>query len=289
MNFKQVSNTNRTAVYDITVTQKDLTKRYADALKALAAETEVEGFRKGKASTDLVEKQVGKERIYDKLIQDLLPEVYKEILEKDKLEPVIAPKVELKSAKEGEDWTLSMSIALQPKVALPDYKKIAKNVRGNAKKDDIWIPGKGNPTKEDKEQVEKREKYINELLKALLDQTKIEMSDIIIEQEINQRLTRLVDDVRKIGLTIDAYFESRGTSQEKVKEDFRKEILDTYKLEYALNEIGDAEKITIEKEEIDKLISGMPDEASRKEAQQNVYVYSMMLRKQKILDFLGNL
>jgi trigger factor len=293
MTIKQTSNKNQTLVYDITVPTKDIDSRYQAALKELAQEVHVEGFRKGKAPLDLAEKALGKEKIYDKMIQTLLPEAYKQILEQDKIQPVIAPRVELKKAKEGEDWVLTMSIALKPLVTIPDYKKIAGGIRSQVKKDDIWIPGKEEdpaaPSADGKEAVEKREKYLNQFLKALLDKTKIELSELIVEQEINQRLARLLDDVRKIGLTIDAYFESRNTSQEKVKDEFKQDILNTYKLEYALNEIGDKESITIEKEEVDKLLASLPDEKAREEARQNVYVYSTMMRKQKILDFLASL
>ncbi len=292
MNIKQTSNKNQTVVFSITVKNDDIKKRYTKALNELVKTADVEGFRKGKAPKDLAEKALGKERIYDKLIQDLLPEAYKEILDNNDIKPVIAPKVQLKEAKEGEDWVLEMSIALEPKVSVPDYKKLAKDVKGSLKKDDIWVPGKGDPSKPeelDKEAFEKKEKYLNSLLEKLLEKTTIELSDIIIEQEINQRLARLVDDVRKIGLSIDEYFKSRNTDQEKVKDEFKKDILSTYKLEYALNEIGDKEGITVEKEEINKLVESMPDEESRKQALENAYAYGMMMRKQKILDFLGSL
>ena len=292
MKYTKAPQKNRTEVFEVVIPVKDIKANYKKALAELKKDAKVEGFRKGKASAELVEKSLGKERIYDEMIQQLLPEIYKDIITKEKLEPVIAPKVELVEAKEGKDWKIKMSVALQPKVTVPDYKKIVKDVRADMKKDDIWVPGKGDPTKDeelDKEAMEKRDKHLNEVLKKLLDKTKIEISDIILEQEINQRLTRLLDDIRKIGLSMEGYLESRNTTQEKIKADFREDILNTYKLEFALSEIGDKEKITVEQKEIDDLIEGMPDEESKKQAKQNAYAYGMMLRKQKILDFLGSL
>ncbi len=287
MKFTKTSDANRTLVFDITIPQEDITKRYAQALTTYAKKAKIEGFREGKAPVALVEKNTGKEVIYDQLIQTLLPDAYKALLEAEKFQPVISPKVDLKHAKEGEDWILTMTIALAPQVKIPDYKKIVKKVRGNAKKDEIWVPGKDDTA--DKGAVEKREKFLNDVLKELLEQTDIELSDLIIDEEINQRLARLIDDIRRIGLTIESYLESRKTTQDELREEFKKDIINTYKLEYALNGIGDDEKITIENAEIETMIESMPDEASKKEARQNAYVYGMMLRKQKILDFLGNL
>ncbi len=287
MKFKKTSDANRTLVFDITIPADDIAKRYTTALTHHAKKAKIEGFREGKAPLALVEKNTSREAIYDQLIQTLLPDAYKALLEAEKFHPVISPKVDLKHAKEGEDWILTMSIALAPTVKVPDYKKIVKNVRGSVKKEDIWVPGKDDSA--DKSAVEKREKFLNDVLKMLLDKTEIELSDLIVDEEISQRLARLVDDIRRIGLTIESYLESRKTTQDELREEFKKDIMNTYKLEYALNEIGDTEKITIENAEIDEMIESMPDEASKKEARENAYVYGMMLRKQKILDFLGGL
>lgn len=287
MNITKLSDTNRTAIYEAVIPFTDIQTRYTTALKKLAETTAVEGFRKGKAPVDIVEKTTSKERIYDQLLQDLIPEIYNKAVEMDKLRPFIQPRIELKRAVENEDWIIQIHIALEPVVKLPDYKKIISDVRGESKKDDIWVPGKDE--KADAEAVEKREKFLNAVLQKLIDTTEIELSQLILDEEVNNRLAKLVDDVRKIGLTIDAYLQSRQTTQDQVKEEFVHDILNTYKLEYALNEIGDKENITVDKAELDKLFENMPKDADRKEAEKNAYVYSMMLRKQKIIDFLGGL
>lgn len=292
MNIKKLPEKNRTAIYEVTIPTKDIDTRYKASLQDLAKTANVEGFRKGKAPADMAEKALGKDRIFDHMIQVLLPDIYKKVLEQDKLEPVISPKIELQQAKEGEDWVIVMSIALQPTVKVPDYNKIAADVRSEAKKDEIWVPGKDEKadTKlSDKEIMERKEKMLNNILQKIIDKTTIELSDIIVEQEVNNRLARLVDDVRNIGLTIDAYFQSRNTTQEQVKDEFKKDIESTYKLEYALNEIGDKENITVEDKEIQKMLKDIPDGPEKADAQKNAYVYAMMMRKQKILDFLSAL
>lgn len=287
MNITQTSLKNQTAVYDATIPASDIATRYSTALAVIAKQTDVTGFRKGKAPVELVEKTVGKEAIYDKLIQTLLPDVYKAILEKDSLRPLVSPKVDLKSAKEGEDWVLTMTIALAPKVKIPDYTKIVAKVRGATKAADIWVPGKEE--QETQDDIAKKEAFLNAVLKEIIDSTDLEISDLIIEEEVNHRLSRLVDDIRRLGLTIETYLESRQSSKEQLQDDFKKDIMTTYKLEYALNEIGEKENITIEQAEVQSMIDNLPDEASRKEAQANMNVYGMMLRKQKILEFLGSL
>ena len=122
-----------------------------------------------------------------------------------------------------------------------------------------------------------------------MDGTKIEMPQMLIDEEVEIRLSRLVDDVRKIGLTIEAYLQSRNTTQEKLHEELVQDIMNTYKLEYGLNQIGDKENITVDKAEVDTLLDGIKEPEERKKAEQNAHVYTMMLRKQKIIDFLSGL
>ena len=75
----------------------------------------------------------------------------------------------------------------------------------------------------------------------------------------------------------------------KLQEELVQDIMNTYKLEYALNQIGDAENISVEKSDVDALLKGIKDPQERAKAEQNSYVYTMMLRKQKIIDFLSGL
>ena len=83
--------------------------------------------------------------------------------------------------------------------------------------------------------------------------------------------------------------QSRNTTQEKLHEELVQDIMNTYKLEYGLNQIGDKENITVDKAEVDTLLDGIKEPEERKKAEQNAHVYTMMLRKQKIIDFLSGL
>jgi len=98
-------------------------------MKSLSADTKVEGFRKGKAPADLVNKKLRQEKIYDELIRKLLPDIYEHIIKTEKLEPAISPKVELKKALEKEDWLIEFTVALKPHVTIPEYKKIVTEVK----------------------------------------------------------------------------------------------------------------------------------------------------------------
>ena len=127
------------------------------------------------------------------------------------------------------------------------------------------------------------------MLTALLNEAKIEVSDLVIEEEINHRLTHLFDEIQKIGLTTENYLKSKNLTMESLKAQFKMETEDTYKLEFILAEIADKENLKVEQADLDKLFVNIKNEKERKMAVQNSYYYATILRKQKTLDYLISL
>jgi trigger factor len=276
----------KTAEILLTIPKVDIEKERVSVFEKLQKELSIEGFRKGKVPKDLAEKHINKETMYQELLKSLLSRIYEEIIKKENLQPITSPKIELTKAKEGDDWEIKITLAEKPIIELGDYKETIKKLKLNQKKDEIWVPGKKQEKKNQQSEAEARQKYLNTVLARLLNEAKFELSDLILEEELDKRLTQLVDDVRKIGLTVESYLKSKNLTIDQLKLRFRKEIEDTYKLEFTLMEIADKERISVEKEDIDKLLSGISNEKERKVAEQNAYYYASILRKQKTLDFL---
>lgn len=278
----------------IDVPKSDIKKEEDEAFSRLQSQLTVEGFRQGKAPKDIAEKHITKDSLYQELAQKLISRIYQEVIGKENLKPIISPKVDLVKAKENEDWQIKITLAEKPVVELGDYKKVVKEVKSLAEKSNIWVPGKDNPLRQPadggaKKPEEDKSKLLNEVLTALLKETKLEISDLVVDEEINHRLTHLVDEIQKIGLTTENYLKSKNLTIESLKAQFRKETEDTYKLEFALAEIADKENIKIEKADLDKLFLNIKDEKERKKAEQNSYYYATILRKQKTLDYLISL
>ncbi|MBI5127146.1 hypothetical protein HZA76_01685 [Candidatus Roizmanbacteria bacterium] len=274
-----------TVEINLTIPTADILKEKNEAFLRLQKELTVEGFRKGKVPVPIAQKHLSNDAIYQELMRILLPKIYEEILKKESLRPIMNPKIELIKAKENEDWEIKISLAEKPTVDLKEYKKAVKEVKAKSKKDDIWVPGKDKSPGEKNPEAEKS-KLLNPILEAILKEVKVEVSDLILEEELSHRLARLVDDVEKIGLTTDAYLKSKNLTMDQLKTGFRREIEDTYKLEFLLSEIADKENIKVEKEDLDKLLLNIKDEKERKIAGENSYYYASIIRKQKTLDFL---
>lgn len=284
--YKKEKLPKNTTSFVVDIPKEDIKNEEAAAFTRLQNELTVEGFRKGKAPKNIAEKHISKDDLYQELAQKMISRIYQEIITKEKIQPIISPKVDLESAKENESWKIKITIAEKPIVSLGDYKKAVKEAKAKAKAADIWVPGKD---KEAKKPEDDKSKLLNDVLTALLNETKLEISDLVIDEEINHRLTHLIDEIQKIGLTTENYLKSKNLTMDSLKAQFRKETEDTYKLEFALSEVADQEKIQIEKAELDKLFVNIKDEKDRKQAEQNSYYYATILRKQKTLDYLISL
>ena len=285
-NYKKQKLPKNTTQLVVDVPKADIKKEEEDAFVRLQQKLTVEGFRQGKVPKTIAEKHIHKDDLYQELAQKMISRIYQELLAKEGLRPIISPKVDLVKAKEGEDWQIKITVAEKPTITLGDYKKVIKEVKSKVQKSNIWVPGKD---KQEKKPDEDKNKLLNEVLTALLNEAKIEVSDLVIEEEINHRLTHLIDEIQKIGLTTENYLKSKNLTMDSLKEQFRKETEDTYKLEFILAEIADKENLKVEQVDLDKLFVNIKDEKERNMAKQNSYYYATILRKQKTLDYLISL
>jgi FKBP-type peptidyl-prolyl cis-trans isomerase (trigger factor) len=266
----------------ITLKKEELKKAYDEAIKQIASEIKIDGFRKGKAPKSIVEKNTDKDKIYQEALQKILPKAYLDKIKQHKLKPIINPKFQITSAKEGSDWKVTATAAKKPEVDLSNYKEKIKEINAKGK---IWTPGKekqlDKDSKGDQQDVRKqKEEQIQKILDALLSVIKIEIPAIITEQELNRRMSGLFDQLQNMGLTPQAYAESKGTTIEDIRNNIKKQIEDNYKIEFALEEIAEKEGIKVEKEELDKISKGQPVDQ---------HYLSHLLRQQKTIEYISNL
>lgn len=256
----------------ISIPWEDIQTEYNKAFAVVQKDTSIEGFRKGKAPKEVAEKHIKREDVYNSLLQTYVPAIYSEIVKKENLKPIISPRLDLKSANENKDWDLVIHVAQVPTVTLGKYKEAVK-----AAKKEVAKAGK------------QKQAEFQASLAATLTAAKVEVSDLIVEDELSGRLARIVDDVQKIGLTMEKYLESKKISKEDFNKQIKEEITETYKMEFVLQKIADDEKIQVGKEELEKMLAAVTDPKEKEAAQKNMYYYASLLRKQKTLDYISSL
>ena len=88
------------------------------------------------------------------------------------------------------------------------------------------------------------------LLDALIDQLDIPLPERIIEAEVEERRASLRDQLSRAGLTMEAYFESAGTTTAKLDEDFLADARRSVKTGFILDKVASQEDIKVSAEEL---------------------------------------
>lgn len=93
------------------------------AFKKLAANVQVDGFRKGKAPLNLVRGKIDPMKVMDEAINSLLPTLYSDLIREEKLEPVARPQVDVTKLSDTE-LEIKFVIVTAPEVKLGKYKDL---------------------------------------------------------------------------------------------------------------------------------------------------------------------
>lgn len=271
-----------TAELEIHIPWEEIKSTYEKILDRVVSETELPGFRKGKAPKDLVNKNLNKSKLYEEVVKEIIPKAYREEIQKHKLLPVIPPKVEVLKAKEEEEWTVKATLALKPKIDLKNYKEKIRELKKSKVK--IWTPGSG-----EKKDEESKKPSLDEIIKVLSSEATVELSDLLIEQEANRLLSDLIDQTQKLGLTVEQYLMAKGKTTESIRVEYATQAARNLAIEFVIAEIADQEKITVTQDDLDKLIDKAEKEEEKEKLRRDSYYLAHLIRQQKTLDFLGNL
>ncbi len=236
---------------------------------------ELPGFRKGMAPKDLVEKSLDLDHLREDILRKLLPETYLEALKEHKLNPILNPKLHVEKLEEGKDWVFTAFTAEAPVVELGKYKDEVKKVTAKSK---IVVPGK-----------EPVSVSFEEISTALLETAKLTLPKIIIEQEVDRLLSQTLDEVKKLGLTLDQYLASTGRNSETLRAEYALKAEKDVKIEFILQKVAQVEGIKVEEKEIDEAINQAQNEQEKQNLSSNRYLLSSIIRQQKTLDFLRSL
>ena len=123
---------------EIEIPAKDGLNAYNRAVKAYAQHVNIPGFRRGKAPRNIVERQVGKERIVAEALETLLPSAFQEVIRENNLEVLMQPKVEHYDFEVGKDVKVTATIELKPEVTLKVYKNMTVDVEEFKTPDDAF-------------------------------------------------------------------------------------------------------------------------------------------------------
>lgn len=113
---------------DITVPAKDAADAYNQAVKRISQYVNIDGFRKGKAPRQVVERHVGIERIKQEALEGLMPRVLSKAIDENKLDVITQPYITSYDYNVGEDLKVTAKVETRPEVTLGEYKNLEVKV-----------------------------------------------------------------------------------------------------------------------------------------------------------------
>ena len=266
---------NRTISLTITIPSAAVQTASKEVLEEMGKNITLPGFRKGNAPSKLVEEKIDKEMLKEEILKKLLPVYYTNAIKDHNLRPIINPKIHIEKLEESKDWQFVALTCEAPVIELNNYKDSVKKITAASK---IIIPGK--------EQVAPK---FEDIVKALLDNVTVTIPELIVETEVERLLSQTLDEIKRLGLTLDQYLSSTGRKPEDLKTEYRKRAENDLKLEFILQKVAEAEKITVEEKEIDEAVQKAKSDDERKNLETNRHLLANILRQQKTLDFIKNL
>ncbi|MEK7576991.1 MAG: trigger factor [Patescibacteria group bacterium] len=267
MNSTKTVSSDGTIELTFSIPWKTMEATYEVVIDDFVKNAELSGFRKGKAPRKMVEDSLNRNTVYEEAIKRLVPKYYADAIEEHKIKPILMPQIELKEAKENSDWVVSAKTCQRPIVEVCDYKKVLQELKANKDK---------KPT-------------LDDILTKVLSVTKATIPMILVEHEVTHQLSQLVDQTKKLGLTVEQYLASTNRTADSVRQEYSANAIRALTLEFTLEVIADTEKITVDDADLAKILATAKTDAEKKQFEEQKYYLVNMLRRQKTIDFLSSL
>jgi len=112
------------------LTAEEFAEHYNHALEHLKSHVKIDGFREGKVPTKMAEEKIKPEILLMEAGDHAVQHVYSDYIRASKLEAVGHPEVQIKKIAKGSEFIFTAIATILPEVELPNYKEIAKSVKG---------------------------------------------------------------------------------------------------------------------------------------------------------------
>ena len=106
---------------EIEVDQDRVEASIDKAVRRVAQQVRIKGFRPGKAPRAVVEREVGRPALLQEALDELIPEVYSEAIEAEAIEPIDQPEIDLDSM---EPLVVKAKVPVRPTVDVTDFRTL---------------------------------------------------------------------------------------------------------------------------------------------------------------------
>jgi len=123
----EVKNLTETGEVEIkgTLSAKEFGEYVKNALKGVAKNYEIPGFRKGQVPEKMIREQIGMNYVLEEAAEDAISHLFPHILADKDIDAVGRPNVTLSKLAEGNELGFTIVVAIVPEIKSLDYKKAA--------------------------------------------------------------------------------------------------------------------------------------------------------------------
>ncbi len=112
---------NSQAFLRIEMEPAEVEKYLEESYHYLVKKTNIPGFRKGKASREVLERHIGREGLLEEALNRLLPKAYEQAIKEEGIEAFATPSIEI---EQTDPVVFTATVPLRPTVKLGDYHQI---------------------------------------------------------------------------------------------------------------------------------------------------------------------
>lgn len=201
-----------------------------EAIKELSAGIKIDGFRPGNVPEKILIEKVGEGAILETMAEIALQKEYPRILEENKIFTIGRPQIAITKIARNNPLGFKIKTAVMPEVQLPDYKKIASEIKEDKKE---------NKTEEEKIKAQGKRRV--EILEKIAEGAKIDIPKIILEAEKKSGDEKNAEKRIKFSMILGeiAKLEKLGVSEEDLNREVGK-ITEHYK---GLNQTIDENRV----------------------------------------------
>jgi len=118
---------------EVSVPWENVEKHRSSVIKKFSSNIKVDGFRQGHVPEAVVLQNISSAVILEEMAERTIQEIYPMVIKDESLETIGHPHISITKLAEKNPLEFTAHVTELPKLELPDYKKIAKEVNAEAK------------------------------------------------------------------------------------------------------------------------------------------------------------
>lgn len=255
----------------LSLSQSTIQKKYQQIFNSFASELKLDGFRPGKVPADVAVQHLSSEKILEETFSQLASDLYSQKIKEYQLSPISNPKVVIKNPPLSldKDWSFEIRSCEMPEIKLDS--KLLDNIK------------KINQRFVDQKNDDKTNDHLNQILENVVKTSHVTLPEVLVEDDIEHKMSHLIDQVQQAGLTVTQYLKSKNVSLEQYQQTLKQQIVEEWTVNLAISQIAKTNKLTISDSEIDTYIKQNSHLANNR----SLAIY--ILTQQKVFEFLKKL